>query len=163
MAARAWRAKGGPALRGHRRALQDNRAHYSARCCAGLQRYLNRLAGTHNVARINSRRSRSRRRSNGLAAVLPLYWSENGLEKEKTCWNAVMEFSGAAQNMIAVDPRLERLRRDHHRGIWSKSDLNRPSKNTAAQTARFFRTRDACGNQGWRAVVAVDSASRRSR
>jgi len=105
-----------------------------------LQRYLYRIQGMTNVARIQFGKPSQPARAQWLRRQFFLsYWSEKGLEKENLLY-AVMEFLVPRKYFIAIDQGWNDRDVTIYRGIWSKADLKVAVENHGGNK-RFFRTR----------------------
>jgi len=137
---RAWRAKVDPKYDGFRSRLLITVLIYLGPLLRSLQRYLYRIQGMTDVARIQFEepgqppRIQWRKRQFFLS-----YWSERGCEKENLL-HAVMEFLVPRKYLIAIDQGWNDRDVTVYRGIWSKADLKVAVENHGG-SQRFFRTR----------------------
>jgi hypothetical protein len=138
--ARAWRAKVDPRYDGVRSRLLITALIYLGPLLRSLQRYLYRIQGMTNVARIQFEQPSQPARVQWFRRQFFLsYWSEQRLEKENLL-HAVMEFLLPRKYLIAVDQGWNDRDVTIYRGIWSKADLKVAVENHGGNR-RFFRTR----------------------
>jgi len=138
--ARAWRAKVDPKYDGVISRLLITALIYLGPLVRSLQRYLYRLQGSTNVARIVFEEPGQRPRVRWLTRQFFLsYWSDRGLEKENFL-HAVMEFLVPQKYLIAIDQGWNDCDVTIHRGIWSKADLKLAVENHGGNK-RAFRSR----------------------
>jgi glycosyltransferase involved in cell wall biosynthesis len=105
-----------------------------------FQRYLNRIQGMTNVARIHYVEPSQPARVRWLRREFFLsYWSETGLEKENLL-HAVIEFLVPRKFLIAIDQGWDDHDLSIYRGIWSKADLKVAVENHGGGK-RMFRVR----------------------
>jgi GT2 family glycosyltransferase len=138
--ARAWQAKVDPRYDGVRSRLLITILIYLGPLLRSLQRYLYRIQGMTNVARIQFEQPSQPARVQWFRRQFFLcYWSERRLEKENLL-HAVMEFLLPRKYLIAVDQGWDDRDVTIYRGIWSKADLKVAVENHGGNK-RFFRTR----------------------
>jgi O-antigen biosynthesis protein len=138
--ARAWRAKLDPRYDSVGGRLLITALIYLGPLMRSLQRYLYRIQGMTNVARIQFEEPSQKPRVHWLRRQFFLsYWSEQGLEKENLLY-AVMEFLVPRKYLIAIDQGWNDRDVTISRGIWSRADLKVAVENHGG-TKRFFRTR----------------------
>jgi glycosyltransferase involved in cell wall biosynthesis len=139
-AARAWRAKVDPRYEGPGSRLLITLLIYLGPLLRSLQRYIYRIQGMTNVARIELEEIAQPARVRWLQRRFFLfYWSDSGLEKENLL-HAVMEFLLPRKYLIAVDQGWGDCDLTVYRGIWSKVDVKVAVENHGGRK-RFFRTR----------------------
>ena len=139
-AARAWRARIDPRHDGIGSRLLVTLLIYLGPLLRSLQRYLYRLQGMTNVARIQFEEISQPPQVEWLRRRFFLsYWSENGLEKENLL-HAVMEFLVPRKFLIAVDQGWSDCDLTVYRGIWSRVDVEVAVENHGG-SRRLFRTR----------------------
>ncbi|HEX7408815.1 MAG TPA: glycosyltransferase [Candidatus Binatia bacterium] len=137
---RAWRAKVDPRYDGVGSRLLITVLIYLGPLVRSLQRYLYRIQGMTNVARIHFEEPSQPARVQWLERQFFLrYWSENALEKENLL-HAVMQFLLPRKYLIAVDQGWNDRDVTIYQGIWSKADLKVAVENHGG-SKRFFRTR----------------------
>ena len=138
--ARAWRAKVDPRYDGFRGRLLITALIYLGPLVRSLQRYVYRLQGSTNVARIQFEEVSQPPTVRWLARTFYIsYWSENALEKENLL-HALMEFLVPRKYLIAIDQGWSDCDLTIYRGIWSKADVKVAVENHGG-SKRFFRTR----------------------
>lgn len=138
--ARAWQAKVDPRYDGMGSRLLITALIYLGPLLRSLQRYLYRIQGMTNVARIQFEHPSQPARVQWLRRQFFLsYWSEQGLEKENLL-HAVMGFLLPRKYLITVDQGWNDRDVTIYRGIWSKADLKVAVENHGGNK-RFFRTR----------------------
>jgi hypothetical protein len=138
--ARAWQAKVDPRYDGLGGRLLITALTYLGPLLRSLQRYLYRIQGMTNVARIQFEKPSQPARVQWLKRQFFLsYWSEQGLEKENLL-HAVMEFLVPRKYLIAVDQGWDDRDVTIYRGIWSKADLKVAVENHGGNK-RCFRAR----------------------
>ncbi len=138
--ARAWRAKVDPKYDGIGSRVLITALIYLGPLVRSLQRYLYRIQGMTNVARIQFENPSQPARVQWLRRQFFLsYWSEHGLEKENLL-HAVMQFLLPRKHLIAVDQGWNDRDLTIYRGVWSKADLKVAVENHGGNK-RFFRTR----------------------
>ncbi|MBI3784845.1 MAG: glycosyltransferase [Deltaproteobacteria bacterium] len=139
-AARASRAKVDPRYDSGRGRILITLLIYLGPLVRSLQRYLYRLQGHSNAARIQFEELSQRPKVQWLKRqVFVSYWNEGGLEKENLL-HAVMEFLVPRKYMIAIDHGWNDWDVTIHRGIWARSDLKVAVENHGG-SKRLFRTR----------------------
>jgi glycosyltransferase involved in cell wall biosynthesis len=139
-AARASRAKVEPRYDGVGGRLLITLLIYLGPLVRSLQRYLYRMQGHSNAARIHFEEVSQPPRVNWLRRLFFVsYWSETGLEKENLM-HAVMEFMVPRKYLIAIDQGWNDWDLIIHRGIWARSDLKVAVENHGG-SRRLFRTR----------------------
>jgi glycosyltransferase involved in cell wall biosynthesis len=137
---RAWRAKVDPRYDGVGSRLLITVLIYLGPLVRSLQRYLYRIQGMTNVARIHFEEPSQPARVQWLKRQFFLrYWSENASEKENLL-HAVMQFLLPRKYLIAVDQGWNDRDVTIYQGIWSKADLKVAVENHGG-SKRFFRTR----------------------
>jgi len=152
-AARAGRAKLDPRHDGIGSRLLVTALIYLGPLLRSLQRYLYRIQGMTNVARIQFEEPAQRPRVQWLQRQLFLaYWSDRGLEKENLL-HALMEFLLPRKYLIAIDQGWDDRDVTVYRGIWSKADLKVAVENHGGGK-RLFRTRCRV-RESWLSRVAV--------
>jgi glycosyltransferase involved in cell wall biosynthesis len=139
-AARAWRAKVDPRFDGVGSRLLLTALIYLGPLMRSLQRYLYRIQGSTNVARIQFEELSQPPTVHWLQRRLFLsYWSDHALEKENLL-HAIIEFLVPRRYLLAIDQGWS----DHditiYRGIWSKADLKVAVENHGG-SRRLLRTR----------------------
>lgn len=138
--ARAWRAKVDPRYEGVGSRLLITALIYLGPLMRSLQRYLYRIQGMTNVARIQfgepsqAPHVQWRRRQFFLS-----YWTEKGLEKESLLY-ALIEFLVPRKHLIAIDQGWNDRDVTVYRGIWSRAELKVAVENHGSGK-RLFRTR----------------------
>ncbi len=138
--ARAWRAKVDPKYDGMGSRVLITALIYLGPLVRSLQRYLYRIQGMTNVARIQFEKPSQPARVQWLRRQFFLsYWCEHGLEKENLL-HAVMQFLLPRKHLIAVDQGWNDRDLTIYRGVWSKADLKVAVENHGGNK-RFFRTR----------------------
>jgi glycosyltransferase involved in cell wall biosynthesis len=152
-AARAWRAKLDPRHDGIGSRLLVTALIYLGPLLRSLQRYLYRIQGMTNVARIQFEEPGQRPRVQWLQRQLFLaYWSDRGFEKENLL-HALMEFLLPRKYLIAIDQGWDDRDVTVYRGVWSKADLKVAVENHGG-AQRLFRTRCRV-RESWFSRVAV--------
>jgi glycosyltransferase involved in cell wall biosynthesis len=137
---RAWRAKIDKRYDGVGSRLLITTLIYLGPLVRSVQRYLHRIQGMTNVARIHYVEPSQRARVYWLRRQFLLsYWSENGLEKENLL-HAVMEFLLPRKFLIAIDQGWDDRDLTIYRGIWSRTDLKVAVENHGGGK-RLFRVR----------------------
>jgi glycosyltransferase involved in cell wall biosynthesis len=138
--ARASRAKLDPKFEGIASRLLITALIYFGPLVRSLQRYLYRIQGMTNVARIERQESAQPPRVHWLQRLFYLsYWSEQGLDKENLL-HAVMEYLVPRKYLVAIDQGWDGHDLAVYRGIWSKADLTVAVENHGAGK-RLLRTR----------------------
>jgi glycosyltransferase involved in cell wall biosynthesis len=139
-AGRAWHAKVDSRYDGLRSRLLITALIYLGPLLRSLQRYLYRIQGMTDGARIQFEEIVQPPRVEWLQRRFFLsYWSENALEKENLL-HAVMEFLLPRKYLIAVDQGWSDCDLTVYRGVWSKVDLKVAVENHGGRK-RFFRAR----------------------
>ncbi|MFI5364009.1 MAG: glycosyltransferase [Candidatus Binatia bacterium] len=137
---RAWRAKVDPRYDGVASRLLITALIYLGPLVRSLQRYLYRIQGMTNVARIQFEEISQPPRVQWLQRQFFLsYWSDNALEKENLL-HALMEFLVPRKYLIAIDQGWNDCDVTVYRGIWSKADLKVAVEHHGGGK-RVFRTR----------------------
>ncbi len=137
---RAWRAKVDPRYDGIGSRLLITALIYFGPLLRSLQRYLYRIQGMTNVARIQFEEISQPPRVQWLRRRFFLsYWSDAALEKEQLL-HAVMEFLLPRKYLIAIDQGWTDCDLTVVRGVWSKVDLKVAVENHGG-SKRFLRTR----------------------
>ena len=151
--ARAWRAKVDPRYDGVGARLLITALIYLGPLMRSLQRYLNRIQGHTNVARIQFEEISQPPTVRWLRREFYLsYWAETGLEKENLL-HAVMEFLVPRKYLIAIDQGWNDCDVTVYRGIWSKVDLKVAVENHGG-ARRFFRMRSRV-RESWLSRVSL--------
>ncbi|HVO22586.1 MAG TPA: glycosyltransferase [Candidatus Margulisiibacteriota bacterium] len=151
--ARAWRAKLDPRYDGIGSRLLITMLIYLGPLLRSLQRYLYRIQGATNVARIQFEEPGQRPRVQWAKRQFFLaYWSDRGFEKENLL-HALMEFLLPRKYLIAIDQGWDDRDVTVYRGIWSKADVKVAVENHGG-SKRFFRIRCRV-RESWLARVAV--------
>ena len=152
-AARAWRAKVDPRHDGLRSRLLITALIYLGPLLRSLQRYLYRIQGATNVARIQFEEPGQRPRVHWRTRQFFLsYWSDRGFEKENLL-HALMEFLLPRKYLIAIDQGWDDRDVTIYRGIWSKADVKLAVENHGG-SKRFFRIRCRV-RESWLARTSV--------
>ncbi len=139
-AGRAWGAKVDPRFDGLRSRLLITALIYLGPLLRSLQRYLYRIQGATNVARIQFEAPGQRPRVRWLQRQFFLsYWSDRGFEKENLL-HALMEFLLPRKYLIAIDQGWNDRDVTVYRGIWSRADVKLAVENHGG-SKRFFRIR----------------------
>jgi glycosyltransferase involved in cell wall biosynthesis len=139
-AARAWRAKVDPRFDGVGSRLLITALIYLGPLVRSLQRYLYRIQGSTNLARIQFEELSQPPTVHWLRRRLFLsYWSDHALEKENLL-HAVIEFLVPRKYLIAIDQGWTDCDVTIHRGIWSRADLKVAVENHGG-SKRLLRTR----------------------
>ena len=137
---RAWRAKVDPRYDGIGSRLLITILIYLGPLMRSLQRYLYRIQGMTNVARIHLGEPSQIPRIDWVHRQFFLsYWSEQSLEKENLLY-AVIEFLVPRKHLIAIDQGWNDRDVTVYRGIWSQADLKLAVENHGGGK-RLFRTR----------------------
>lgn len=152
-AARASRAKVDSRFDGVIGRLLITALIYLGPLVRSMQRYLYRLQGHSDAARIQFEEVSQPPSVQWLRRQFFLsFWNETGLEKENLL-HAVMEFLVPRKYMIAIDQGWN----DHdvtiHRGLWARADLKVAVENHGGQK-RLFRNRVRV-HASWMARVTV--------
>jgi len=151
--ARAWRAKVDPRYDGLRSRLLITALIYLGPLLRSLQRYLYRIQGATNVARIHFAEPGQRPRVQWRKRQFFLsYWSDRGFEKENLL-HALMEFLVPRKYLIAIDQGWDDRDVTVYRGIWSKADVKLAVENHGG-SKRFFRIRCRV-RESWLARASV--------
>jgi glycosyltransferase involved in cell wall biosynthesis len=138
--ARAWLAKVDPRYDGVGSRLLITALIYLGPLLRSLQRYLYRIQGMTDVARIQFEEPSQPARVQWFRRQFFLsYWSECGLEKENLL-HAVMQFLLPRKYLIAVDQGWNDRDVIIYRGIWSKADL-KVAVEDHGHNKRLFRAR----------------------
>jgi hypothetical protein len=139
-AARASRAKVDPRFDGLFGRALITVLIYLGPLVRSLQRYLYRLQGHSNAARIQFDQVSQPPAVQWLKRQYFLsFWNETGLEKENLL-HAVMEFLLPRKYMIAIDQGWNDHDLTIHRGLWARADLKVAVEHHGGQK-RLFRTR----------------------
>ena len=151
--ARAWRAKVDPRYDGIGSRLLITTLIYLGPLLRSLQRYLYRIQGATNVARIRFEEPGQRPRVQWRKRQFFLsYWSDRGFEKENLL-HALMEFLLPRKYLIAIDQGWDDRDVTIYCGVWSKADLKVAVENHGG-SKRFFRIRCRV-RESWLARVSV--------
>ncbi len=139
-AARAWRANVEPRYDSIGGRLLITVLIYLGPLVRSLQRYIYRLQGHTDVARIQFDEVSQPARVHWLRRELFVsYWNETSLEKENLL-HAVMEFLVPRKYLISIDQGWNDCDITVQRGIWAKGDLKVAVEHHGG-TKRLFRTR----------------------